>query len=250
MRLSLSLTLVLLALPVSARELPPGFVYLRDVAPGIVQDIRYATPNNFTAAPLPGYGAGECVLKREAAEALARVQADLARQNLGLKVYDCYRPERAVVAMWRWAHDGKRDGRRDGDKRFYPNADKSQLFALGYIAARSRHSTGTAVDLTLVPLTAAAAPSHPSDAPNNAPCTAPAAERAPDTSLDMGTGFDCLDEKSHTRSAAVGPAQRRARETLRAVMSAHGFHNYFREWWHYEYGPAPSRGYDFPVERR
>ncbi len=74
--------------------------------PSIAQDIRYASPNNFTAAPLPGYGAPECVLRREAAEALARVQAELARQHLGLKTYDCYRPERAVRAMWRWAHDG------------------------------------------------------------------------------------------------------------------------------------------------
>src|ERR1043166_4408597 len=135
-------------LPASARELPGGFVYLREVAPTIAQDIRYATANNFTAAPLPGYGAAECVLRRETAAALARVTADLAKQNLGLKVYDCYRPERAVAAMYRWAHDGK----RDGDKRFYPHHDKSALFALGYIAARSKHSTGTAVDLTLVRL--------------------------------------------------------------------------------------------------
>ena len=103
MRHLLTLALLLLALPAAAREpLPAGFVYLRDVAPSIAQDIRYATPNNFTAAPLPGYGAPECVLRREAAEALARVQADLERQHLSLKTYDCYRPERAVRAFWRW----------------------------------------------------------------------------------------------------------------------------------------------------
>jgi D-alanyl-D-alanine dipeptidase len=209
------------------------------------------------------------VLRREAAEALARVQADLARQHLGLKTYDCYRPERAVRAMWRWAHDGG----RDGDKRFYPSTDKRELFALGYIAARSKHSTGTAVDLTLVPLstvrsresgnrelqsdTSHGAPGSPlargragNESRAGAPCTAPANERAADTSLDMGTGFDCLDVKSYTRSAATTPEQRRARETLRAAMSAHGFRNYFREWWHYEFNGAPLHAYDFPIEPR
>ena len=247
MRYLLTLALALLALPAAAREpLPAGFVYLRDVAPSIAQDIRYATPNNFTGAQLPGYAAPECVLRREAAEALAQVAKDLARQNLALKVYDCYRPERAVRAMWRWAHETKKDGARDGDKRFYPNVDKRELFSLGYIASRSKHSTGTAVDLTLIPLNAPQATARAS----NVPCTAPADQRAPDNSLDMGTGFDCLDVKSHTRSGAVTAEQRRARENLRAAMSAHGFRNYFREWWHYEFTGAPLRTYDFAIEGR
>jgi D-alanyl-D-alanine dipeptidase len=247
MRLSLTVVLLLLAWPAAAREgLPAGFVYLRDVAPMIAQDIRYATPNNFTGSALPGYAAGECVLRREAAAALARVAQDLARQKLGLKTYDCYRPERAVAAMWRWAHDGK----RDGDKSFYPNVDKRALFALGYIAAHSRHATGTAVDLTLIPQPAP----HPvMDRPSpGGPCTAPPVQRVFDSSLDMGTGFDCLDVKSYTRSPAVTPAQRHARELLRAAMTARGFRNYFREWWHYEFtggrgGGAPLRAYDFPI---
>jgi D-alanyl-D-alanine dipeptidase len=276
------------------RDLPSGFVYLRDVAPAIAQDMRYATPNNFTGRPLPGYEAGECILRREVAEALARVAADLARAHdpenrepvsgkdhapanngkLGLKVYDCYRPTRAVAAFWRWAHDP----RAGGDKRFYPNVPKAELFARGYIAARSRHSEGRAVDLTLVPLgprqpstvrsrdggnpdprmqtlqTGPASPPAPGRAERKeraAPCTAPAAARAPDNSpdnsLDMGTGFDCLDVASHTASRAVTPAQRRNRRTLKAAMSAHGFSNYFREWWHYEFRAAPRRAYDFPI---
>jgi len=244
MRILSTLAVLLVAAPAAARGLPAGFVYLREVAPTIAQDIRYASPNNFTAAPLPGYEAGECILRREAAQALARVAQDLAPRKLGLKVYDCYRPERAVAAMWRWAHDG----RRDGDKRFYPNVDKRELFTLGYIAAHSRHSTGTAVDLTLVPLDAPAVPARAAHAPNNASCTAPAGERAGDNSLDMGTGFDCLDLKSYTRSGAVSPGQAHARATLRAAMAARGFRNYFREWWHYEYTGAPLRGYDFAIE--
>ncbi len=258
MRLPLTVALLLLAWPAAAREpLPAGFVYLRAVAPQVAQEIRYATPNNFTAAPLPGYAAPECVLRSDAAQALARVAQDLARQDLGLKTYDCYRPARAVAAMWRWAHGGA----RDGDKRFYPNVDKRELFGLGYIAAHSRHSAGTAVDLTLIALPAAPPPraaAAAADGPNSGPCTAPAAQRRPDTapgvSLDMGTGFDCLDRKSTTRSGAVTPAQRRAREQLRAAMARHGFRNYFREWWHYEFtgggGGAPLRTYDFPIEGR
>ena len=148
------LAALLLAAPAHAREmLPPGFVYLRDVDLSIVQDMRYATADNFTGRPLPGYGAAECVLRREAAEALRRVQADLARENLGLKVYDCYRPTRAVRAMEAWAHDGNDS---EATRRFYPALHKRNLFALGYIAAQSKHSTGTTVDLTLVRLPAAA----------------------------------------------------------------------------------------------
>ncbi len=93
----------LAAAPAMARDLPAGFVYLRAVPPTIAQDTRYATYDNFTGRPLPGYQASECVLRREVAQALARVQADLAREHLSLKTYDCYRPARAVRALWRWS---------------------------------------------------------------------------------------------------------------------------------------------------
>jgi len=239
--------LVLLALPPALAQiadgLPAGFAYLRDVAPGIVQDMRYATANNFTGHPLPGY-AGECVLRRDVAQALAQVEADLAREHLSLKTYDCYRPARATLAMWRWATDGA----RDGVKRFYPALDKRILFS-GYISARSAHSTGTAVDLTLVRLPV------PSAAPFDAraaygSCAGPADKRAPDNSIDMGTGFDCFDARSHTRSPAISPGQRRWRELLGAAMRRHGFKNYFREWWHFSYGPQPKQVYDFSIVPR
>jgi D-alanyl-D-alanine dipeptidase len=307
MRLPLILfVLVLSVAPATARDLPrsalpDGFVYLRDVAPSIAQDIRYATPDNFTGRPLPGYGAAECILKREVAQALARVQADLARHahdpekwapvfgkdhargiRLGLKVYDCYRPARAVAAMWRWSQDAS----SGGDKRFYPNLAKRELFARGFISAQSRHSSGIAVDVTLVALASAQSSSAHSRASGNpgsqtqilpvapgsplepvlgpaegrtrvrgraaseAPCTAPAGERGSDGSLDMGTGFDCLDPASATNSAAVTPAQRAWRNLLKAAMARAGFRNYFREWWHYEYAGAPQRRYDFPITKR
>jgi zinc D-Ala-D-Ala dipeptidase len=247
-----------------AQNLPKDFVYLRDVAPSIAQDMRYATDDNFTGRPLPGYQAGECVLRREVAAALARVQADLARAHdpekwepvfgkdhapgknvhLGLKTYDCYRPARAVRAMWRWSQDGG-----GGQKRFYPRVPKSELFARGYIATHSRHSAGVAVDLTLVALPAVK-PAPFDRAAHYGPCTGPAKERAPDNALDMGTGFDCLDVASYTRSGAVTPEQRHWRQVLKAAMAARGFRNYFREWWHYEFSGSARRTYDFPIVPR
>jgi D-alanyl-D-alanine dipeptidase len=249
--------LALLALtgPAAAAErLPDGFVYLRDIDPSIAQDMRYAGSDNFTGHPLPGYGAGECVLRRDVAQALAQVQADLARENLSLKVYDCYRPTRAVRAFMRWAQESEKEpdkvGARDAPtQRFFPTLEKRTLFASGYIAAHSAHSTGLAVDLTLIARPAAPAPPFDRSAAYGS-CTGPAAQRAPDNSLDMGTGFDCFDERSHTASRANTPEQQRWRAHLVAAMRACGFHNYFREWWHFSFGPRGGHAYDFPIETR
>jgi zinc D-Ala-D-Ala dipeptidase len=249
--LYLLVTMVMLAVPAVARDgMATGFVYLRDVAPTIVQEMRYAGFDNFTGRPVPGYGAAECVLLREVAEALARVQADLAAQaptqkvKLGLKVYDCYRPIRAVKAFVRWA----KDPHAGGDPRFHPRVPRDRLFAQGYIAEPSRHSTGTAIDLTLIALPPAQV--APFDrAAHYGPCTAPAAQREPDNSLDMGTGFDCFDEMSHTRSGEITTEQKRRRELLVAAMRKRGFHNYPSEWWHFGYGPRGDY-YDFPIEAR
>ena len=233
--------------PAAARDaLAAGLVYLRDIDASIVQDMRYAGADNFVGHPLPGYRAAECLLRRDVALALKRVQADLAKSALGLKVYDCYRPTRAVAAMARWAQDGAVN---NPTKRFYPALAKRTLFAQGYIAAHSVHSTGAAVDLTLVPRPATpAAPYDP--ATRYGACTAPQAARAPDNSLDMGTGFDCFDVKSHTASAAIDAAQQRARAMLLSAMRARGFKNYFREWWHFTLGPRPPRAFDVPIAPR
>ncbi|MFL4982161.1 MAG: M15 family metallopeptidase [Xanthobacteraceae bacterium] len=232
---------------VAQTALPAGFVYLRDVDPTILQDIRYATSDNFVGRPIAGYEAAECILKREVAAALKRVQADLHNSRLGLKVYDCYRPERSVRAMMQWARDGRADAVQ---KRFFPRLEKHALFALGYLAASSRHSAGTAVDVTLIELSRGGAAVFDRTA-RYGPCTAPAAHRSPDNSVDMGTGYDCLDITSHTASAAVGAEQQRWRALLVAVMRKHGFGNYYREWWHFSYaGAGPSWHYDFPVKPR
>jgi D-alanyl-D-alanine dipeptidase len=241
------LGLLALTAPAGAAErVPASFVYLRDVDPSIAQDMRYAGSDNFTGRPLPGYGAPECVLRRDVAQALSQVQSDLARDNLGLKVYDCYRPTRAVRAMTRWAQDGARE---TPTKRFFSTLEKRTLFALGYIAAHSAHSAGSAVDLTLVRVPSPPAP--PFDpAANYGPCSAPAAMRAPDSSIDMGTGFDCFDARSHTANGAISSEQKRWRGVLVAAMRAHGFHNYFREWWHFSFGARPTQAYDFPIPPR
>jgi D-alanyl-D-alanine dipeptidase len=226
------------------RVLPPGFVHLRAVDPSIAQDIRYAGSDNFVGRPLPGYEAAECILRRDVAAALKRVQADLAASGLSLKVYDCYRPARAVRAMAAWVNDGRSEA---ATKRFFPKLAKSSLLRAGYIASQSRHSAGTTIDLTL--MKAGAAPAAAFD-PRAAygPCTAPLAQRSPDNAVDMGTSFDCFDAASYTASAAISAEQRRWRNVLVAAMRKQGFTNYDHEWWHFSYaGSAGAPAYDFPI---
>jgi D-alanyl-D-alanine dipeptidase len=223
-------------------RLPPDFVYLRDIDASIAQDMRYASANNFTGHPLPGYGVAECVLRRDAALALKRAQDDLKANGLSLKTYDCYRPQRAVNAMARWAVS-----REDGaTKRFYPAFDKRRLFE-GWIAFHSKHSTGLAVDLTLVPI-GSTAPGFDPHAHYGACDTA---QRAPDNSIEMSTSFDCFSAKSYTRSPAIGAEAKINRARLGAAMKRHGFANYFREWWHFTYGGgAAATAYDVPISPR
>jgi zinc D-Ala-D-Ala dipeptidase len=227
--------------------LPDGLVYLRGIDPTIAQDIRYASSNNFVGRPLNGYDAAECILRRDVATALAKVQTDLAGAGLALKVYDCYRPRRAVRTMAEWANDGRAGG---ATKRFYPRLQKNTLFGLGYIASQSAHSTGTAIDLSVTeapPPTVA--PFDP--AATYGSCTGPVAQRSPDTSIDMGTGYDCFDVVSWTASTAISPEQRRRRNQLVAAMAKRGFVNYSREWWHFTYAHrAPFASYDAPIRPR
>ncbi len=240
------LTAMALAAPTGAQTLPGGFVYLRDLDPTIRQDIRYAGANNFVGRPLEGYGAAECVVKRDVGLRLKRVQAELGSQNLSLKVLDCYRPERAVHDMVMWARNGQET---PAERRYNPAFSKKDLFRLGYIAAHSGHSTGAAVDLTLVDLKADNSRAFdPSKA--YADCTAPAAARAPEASVDMGTGYDCSDLKAHTAARSVTKDQRRWRNLLVAAMARQGFVNYAKEWWHFSLPGAGGPAYDFPISPR
>jgi D-alanyl-D-alanine dipeptidase len=187
-----------------AQSLPGGFVYLRDIDPGIIQDIRYATSNNFVGRPLSGYGAGECVVKREVGLRLKAIQQELRSQNLSLKMFDCYRPARASRDMVKWAQNGRETA---AERRYNPKIPKTELFRLGYIASRSQHSTGAALDLTLVDLKADNSGKY-DPAKSYADCTAAAEARPPEGSVDMGTGYDCTDPKGHTATPLITPDQR------------------------------------------
>jgi zinc D-Ala-D-Ala dipeptidase len=180
-------------------------VDVRSADSTIQVEMRYATPNNFTGAPLPGYDANVALMRREAAEALGRVQQRLRPRQLGLRVYDAYRPRRATTAMVEWT---ERTGR-------------TKLLDDGYIARRSRHNMGVAIDLTLVHL--------PSGTP-----------------LEMGTPYDTFSEAAHTANATGEIAKNR--QVLVEAMEAEGFENYDQEWWHFSYQVDGAVPFDRPVE--
>lgn len=227
---------------------PREFVALDSVDPTILQEMRYPTAHNFVGERIDGYRQPVCILTRPAAEALHRAQTRLLLQGYTLKVYDCYRPQRAVDHFVRWAKD-LADERKKAE--FYPRVDKSRLFEDGYIAAKSGHSRGSTMDLTIVRLPALPAP-PPEPGRESVPCYAPQAERYPDNSVDMGTGFDCFDTLSHTDDPRVQGAQRANRRLLNSALGAEGFVNLPEEWWHFTYKPElfPDTYFDFPVSRR
>ncbi|MFI5910583.1 M15 family metallopeptidase [Dactylosporangium sp. NPDC051541] len=230
--------------PAPAVPLPPGFVALEEVDPSILADVRYATGHNFVGRVVAGYLRPRCLLTRVAAEALREVQRRASAAGYSLKVYDCYRPQRAVDDFVRWSGDG--DQRMRGE--FYPREEKSALFSDGYIGSPTAHSRGSTVDLTLVARPARGQPEYRVGAPLE-PCTAAAEQRFPDNSIDMGTGFDCFDTLAHTAASGVTRQQHDNRERLVRLMAGGGFANYPQEWWHYTLGdePFPDTYYDFPV---
>ncbi len=248
------------ASPVVRPAIPDGFVRLSEAAPAIAQEIRYATAYNFVGAPIDGYEGPECILAEEAATALRRVAADLARDGLGLKVYDCYRPQTAVDHFVRWA----RTDDETMKEAFYPEEPKSLLFRRGYIARRSGHSRGSTVDLTLVRRPVAAsvlsASAYPDPADGRLPrCDRPlsgptgpdlpGAGRLPEGDLDMGTAYDCLSPVAATANGSISAAARANRQRLKAAMERRGFRNYPKEWWHFTLRgePHPDTYFDFPV---
>jgi D-alanyl-D-alanine dipeptidase len=202
-----------------------GLVDIRQLAPDIAEDIKYAGSDNFVGAPVDGYLAPKCLLLKPAAEALARVEHDLHAQHQRLKLFDCYRPARAVQHFVRWAGD-LNDLRTKATH--YPKLDKSALLG-DYIAPVSGHSRGATVDLTLMQ------------------CDATDSHCAP---LDMGTDFDYFGTLANTDSPEANAAQHANREILKRAMEREGFRNYAMEWWHYTLSPEPSPDtvYDVPVQ--
>ncbi|MDL5200300.1 M15 family metallopeptidase [Streptomyces sp. ALI-76-A] len=227
---------------------PEDFVAVGAVDPTIIQEMRYITPHNFVGERVDGYRQPLCILTRPAAEALHQAQRQLLPQGYALKVYDCYRPQRAVDHFVRWAQDLD-DQAMKGE--FYPDVDKTRLFEDGYIAEKSGHSRGSTVDLTLVRLPASPTRPYVPGEPL-VPCHAPRSERFPDNSVDMGTGFDCFDTLSHTLDPRVRGDQRANRLLLKGTLEGLGFVNLAEEWWHYTYKPEPypDTYFDFPVSAK
>lgn len=219
MKFTLPLLVALAAPPVATR--PDSFTRLREVDATIRQEMRYSGAHNFVGTPIDGYRKPECWLLKPAAEALARAQKQAKHQRLSLKVFDCYRPQKAVEHFVRWAKDLADQKQK---AVFYPKVDKARLFQEGYIASRSGHSRGATVDLTLTDEKGA--------------------------ELDMGTPFDFFDPLAHTANAAVSKTAAANRKQFLGIMERAGFKNYEKEWWHYtlEPEPGPDRYFDFPVE--
>ena len=202
-------------------EIPDNFVHLREVVHDIVEDVRYYSSDNFVGECIPGYESNRLIITLEAAQALRKVQRDLSYAGLALKVFDAYRPQRAVDFFGHWANDA---GDTRMQQRFYPRLQKHELFAQGYLVRQSSHSRGSTVDLTLI------------DAISGA-------------ELDMGTEFDFFDIRSWPSCTEVTAAQRAHRLLLRAVMMAAGFIGVEEEWWHFTLvqEPWPDRYFDFVI---
>ena len=204
-----------------AQDHPGDFVDAATVVPGLMADIRYAGAHNFVGRPVDSYEAPRCLLARPAAEALAQVARDFAPQGLHIKVFDCYRPTRAVANFVRWARDLNDQKMKT---EFYPNVDKRTLFSSGYISSRSGHSRGSTMDMTLA--------------------------RDDGKELDMGTPFDFFSPKSWPADASISAEAHANRMLLANAMSRRGFRPYDKEWWHFtlRHEPFPDTFFDFPVK--
>jgi D-alanyl-D-alanine dipeptidase len=197
------------------------FVYVDEHVSGIYWDAKYATWDNFTGKPVDGYVANRIVATRPLCAALARARDEAATLGFGLLLWDGYRPQRAVDSFLRWSRQPE-DGSKKG--RHYPNIERAEMVEQGYVAARSGHSRGGTVDLTLYDLATG--------------------RRAP-----MGGDFDLMDAISHHGAEGIGTAEARNRRCLREIMEAAGFGSYVCEWWHYTLRdePYPDTYFDFPV---
>jgi len=197
-----------------------GFVFLDEVLSGVRWDAKYATWDNFTGTPVDGYEVNRIVGSDALADALLVTKTQAAALGFGLLLWDAYRPQRAVDRFLDWSGQPE-DGRTK--QRFYPNIDRAEMFTNGYVAPKSGHSRGSAVDLTLYRL---------------------------DTGdlVAMGGGHDFMDERSH-HGARVSGTEASNRSTLCSVMERSGFERYEREWWHYALRdePYPDTYFDFPI---
>lgn len=208
--------------PNNKPPLNKNFVYLKELMPNLRSDLRYYGSNNFVGKPIVGYNAPKCILTKQAAYALKKVQDELERIGFGLLIYDAYRPQSASDYFVQWA---KNESDTLMKSEFYPYVDKKDLFKKGYISSKSGHSRGSTVDLTIVSLKTRQI-------------------------LNMGSPYDLFDEKSHSDYGNITKNQHALRLLLKRRMEKHGFKSYDKEWWHFtlKNEPFPNTYYDFPVE--
>ncbi|MDH7913115.1 M15 family metallopeptidase [Winogradskyella sp. SYSU M77433] len=204
------------------QDLPEGFVYAKNIIPDLDVELRYFGSYNFVGDTIDGYNANTLIITKVTAEKLKLVQDELQTQNLCLKVYDGYRPQRAVNHFVRWAKVLD-DTLMKSD--FYPKVKKQNLFNSGYIASKSGHSRGSTLDLTIA------------DGETGEP-------------LDMGSPFDFFGEQSWVDYSNITEEQKQNRQLLQTVMLKHNFRNYPKEWWHFtlRWEPFPKTFFDFEVE--
>jgi D-alanyl-D-alanine dipeptidase len=221
---TLLLTLVFLSIQTNANNrIPERFVILNNTLTSANYDIRYATDNNFVGKRVDGYKAPLCIIERQAAKALTEVNRQLMANDMRLKIFDCYRPEKAVEHFMRWVNDGNDQATKND---YYPNLEKLALKG-GYIAERSGHSRGFTVDLTIEFLN----------------------ETGEYQELDMGAPYDFFDSISNTHSDLITPGQLENRLKLKRLMLENGFNDYSMEWWHFTHKSDPQTDYwNFDVE--
>lgn len=198
-----------------------GFTFLDEAVHGIRWDAKYATWDNFTGKPVDGYAVNRVVGTLELADALQKASETAAALGYGLLLWDGYRPQRAVNCFLHWSGLPE-DGRTK--KKHYPNIDRGEMIAKGYVAARSSHSRGSAIDLTIYDLNTG-------------------------DMIPMGSDFDFMDCRSHHTSESVTVSEAKHRKLLRAIMTESGFEPYENEWWHYllKDEPYPDQYFDFPI---
>ncbi len=204
------------------KPLPDGFVYLDHEFSLATSEPRYCSDNNFTGKPVPGYDTCRIILALEAAEALRKAAVDLEFQGYGVKVFDAYRPQKSVDHFVAWSKVADDTSQK---QVYYPNVKKEELFPGGYIAAKSGHSRGSAIDLTLVDLSTG-------------------------KEVDMGTPFDYFGEASHPSSELVSDSARANRKILQDAMIHAGFEPIETEWWHFylKEEPYPETYFDFNIK--
>ena len=221
MNILYSFLFVSISYSVTCQNLPKGFVYLSTIDNSIRKELRYFTNNNFIGKPIKGYKKNILIVSERAAKALKKIQNELLKDSMSLKVFDAYRPQQAVDHFVEWAKDLNDTLMK---KIFYPKVPKKKLFELGFIAEKSGHTRGSSVDLTIIDLKT-------------------------NEELDMGSIYDFFGIESHPCSKKININQQNNRLFLRTIMMQNNFSPYDNEWWHFtlKNEPFSQRYFNFPI---